>query len=284
MGILNWKGLPVLSGRAWQGVRYFSTLRMAPGWTIDTGGGKGWAPAGGASSAPFDTFNLGDHVGDDMGAVRINRQRLAAALPSEPVWLQQIHGTDVYDADMRCLIPWSDRVAKAGAALPAGVVPTADAAITQTKGRVLCIMTADCLPVLLSNDEGTIVGLAHAGWRGLAHGVLEATMAALQERVPHASWRAWIGPAISQAAFEVGDEVRQLFVEHDKQAVACFKKGRPQRWLADLPALAAQRLKNLGVSSIDLSGLCTHAERDLFYSYRRDGATGRMVTVAWLES
>lgn len=282
MGILNWKGLPVVSGTPRPGIKYFCTLRMEPGLSTRAGGAQDRSLLEGASRKPYSTFNLGDHVGDNPSAVRTNRETLASTLPSEPVWLQQVHGTEVYDADSQCLIHQPCQ-ASDERVVPAGTAPVADASVTQAAGRVLCIMTADCLPVLLHDDQGTIVGLAHAGWRGLAQGVLEVTLAALQERAPRARWQAWIGPAIGQVAFEVGDEVRHTFLHQDTRVASYFTPGRAGRWQADLAGLAAYRLKKAGVSSVECSGLCTHARPDLFYSYRRDGVTGRMATVAWLE-
>jgi len=283
VGILNWKGLPVISGNPWRGVSYFCTVRLIHRWPAVSADAAEWSPTEGASTAPFDTFNLGDHVGDEPASVHANRQRLAVTLPGTPVWLQQVHGTDVFDADSNRIISRPNQPCKASTLSQSGGDPTADAAITQTRGRVLCIMTADCLPVVLSDDKGTILGLAHAGWRGLAQGVLESTLTTMQERVPNASWRAWIGPAISQSAFEVGDEVRHIFADQDAQAAAYFLPGRPKRWQADLSGLAYHRLKKAGVTTIGMSGLCTHAHQDMFYSYRRDGRTGRMATVAWLD-
>ncbi|MDX3894295.1 peptidoglycan editing factor PgeF [Pusillimonas sp.] len=278
MGIVTRRGMPVATGSDWPGVCYFTTLRLSAA-AVDASG----TSQAGVSAAPYDTFNLGEHVGDDEQAVRSNRERLAALLPQPPIWLRQVHGIQVFDAD-------SD--ACCGDGLP----PEADAAVTSTPGRVLCIMTADCLPIVLSDLDGSVLGVAHAGWRGLAGGVLENTLAALRERAPAgAQWRAWIGPAIGQAAFEVGEEVRSAFVEHDLKSAgrhradggpggveAFFAPGRPGKWHADLAGLAVHRLKRAGVHEVLASGLCTHARSDLFYSYRRDGRTGRMATLAWL--
>ena len=266
MGIVNWQGMPVATGDEWPGLGYFTTLRLSK-----EEGAEGRSAAGhaaGASAAPYDTFNLGEHEGDEARAVAVNRERLASMLPDAPLWLKQVHGVDVFDAD---------------AGPSGGAPPEADAAITSVRGRVLCIMTADCLPVVLCDLRGSVLGAAHAGWRGLAGGVLENTLAAMQARAPADSrWRAWVGPAIGQQAFEVGEEVRSAFVGPDAAAARFFAPGRPGKWQADLAGLAEHRLKRAGIHEVQASGLCTHARTDLFYSYRRDGPTGRMATVAWL--
>lgn len=281
MGIMTWRDLPVLTGGEWPGLRYFCTLRMPLGCPI----ARDTQPSTpGASRAPYDTFNLGAHVGDDPTAVQANRARLAATLPAAPLWLDQVHGTQVLDADELALVGTSKRHRATFSESVEGAAPVADAVLSSTPGRVLAIMTADCLPVLLADDRAGVVGLAHAGWRGLAAGVLENTLLALRRRAPASSrWRAWIGPAIGQAAFEVGEEVRKAFVDNDATTASYFVPGRAHRWHADLAGLAAYRLAKLGVNLVEASGLCTYARPDLFYSYRRDGSTGRMATLAWLE-
>lgn len=288
MAVVNWQGMPVAGGTQRAGLQYFCTLRLPH----DEQSGGQSSEFAGASLAPYDTFNLGDHVGDDPQAVQANRRQLADLLPGSPVWLEQVHGVEVFDADTGLVQgkpggASASGVGRAAGGRPVGDErrPVADAAVTATPGRVLCIMTADCLPVLLVDEAATVLGLAHAGWRGLASGVLENTLAALKRRAPAgASWRAWIGPAIGQAAFEVGDEVRHAFVEHDAQAASCFEPGRRAgKWQADLAGLAMLRLKRAGVAQVESSGLCTYARSDLFFSYRRDGKTGRMATLAWLE-
>lgn len=218
---------------------------------------------GGASLAPYDTFNLGAHVGDVPQVVAHNRQLLSALMPSEPVWLQQVHGTVVVNAD------------------DASCLPQADACIARHRGAVCVVMTADCLPVLLCDDAGTVVGAAHAGWKGLAAGVIEATVAAM-DVAPH-NLMAWLGPAISQPAFEVGGEVRDLFVAHHAEAARAFLPGVGDKWLADIYLLARQRLLALGITRIHGGGLCTYSDPENFFSYRRDGVTGRMGTFIWLE-
>ncbi|MGB3288448.1 MAG: peptidoglycan editing factor PgeF [Burkholderiaceae bacterium] len=250
--------LATITGLPWKGVEYFSTTRR-----------------GGASTGPWLSLNLGLHAGDDGEHVAANRKRLGAMLPSEPVWLKQVHGADVVDADrLAGGIP--------GQAMERGV-PVADAAVTATPGRVLAIMTADCLPVVLASATGGVLGAAHAGWRGLAAGVLENTLQAMRERAPaNAQWRAWIGPAISQRHFEVGDDVHQAFVGGDPAVAVFFAEKGNGKWLADLPSIARHRLRRAGVANIELSGQCTYGQADLYYSYRREPVTGRLATLAWL--
>lgn len=219
---------------------------------------------GGVSAAPYDSLNLGDHVGDAPLAVARNRALLGALLPSEPVWLKQVHGTTVIDV----------RVAGCAA-------PEADACISRERGAVCVVMTADCLPLLLCDEQGSVVGAAHAGWRGLCDGVLEQTVAAMG--VPPRRLLAWLGPAIGPQAFEVGDEVRSAFIAKQAQAAEAFTAHAPGKWLADIYRLARLRLGALGVARIHGGGLCTVGDRERFFSYRRDGATGRMGTFIWLE-
>ncbi|MBO9352739.1 peptidoglycan editing factor PgeF [Bordetella petrii] len=245
-------GLPVITGPQWPGVRYFCTTR-----------------AGGAGVAPHDTLNLGLRAGDHPDTVRENRRRVRAAVPADPLWLRQVHGADVVDADGR---------------LPDE--PAADASVTAAPGRVLAIMVADCLPVFITDLDGTVAGAAHAGWRGLAGGVLERTLERLRAKAPHArGWRAWIGPGIGPGAFEVGDDVRAAFAAGGADALAHFaaRPAMPGKWLADLPALALLRLRRAGVEDAHASGLCTVADPERFFSYRRDGVTGRMALLAWRE-
>lgn len=240
-----------VSGLPWAGVQYLCTTR-----------------SGGVSAPPWESFNLGQHVGDDPQAVKDNRARLRLALPAAPLWLEQVHGTAVWNAD------------DAATSVP----PQADAAVTTRPGRVLAIMTADCLPVVMADVQGRVLGLAHAGWRGLAAGVLENTLAAMREQVPDASaWRAWIGPGISQAHFEVGDEVYQAFVERDARLAMYFVADPSRgRWRADLPSIARHRLFHAGVQQIECCGRCTYEDKHHFYSYRRQANTGRQATLAWL--
>lgn len=220
---------------------------------------------GGVSEQPYDSLNLGDHVGDSPLAVAKNRQLFADLVPSEPVWLDQVHGLTVANADA------------------AGCLPQADACIARQPGSVCVVMTADCLPVLLCDDKGTVVGAVHAGWRGLCNGVIERTVAAMA--VPGPDLMAWLGPAIGPAAFEVGGEVRDAFIAAQPQAAQAFAAAPDGngKYLADLFLLARQRLEAMGIGRIYGGGLCTHADAQRFYSYRRDGATGRMGTFIWLE-
>jgi YfiH family protein len=236
--------------------------------------------SGGVSTAPYASLNLGDHVGDGAASVAENRRRLAVAaeLPSQPVWLRQVHGTTVADLDV------ADRGATdldaAGIDAAAGVAP-ADAAFTRRRGRVCAILTADCLPILLAADSGGVVAAAHAGWRGLAGGVIEATVQALA--VPPAKLMAWLGPAIGPQHFEVGAEVREALLKGDLGAEAAFTATARGRFMADLDALAQRRLAALGVGRIYGGGRCTYAEADRYFSHRRDGMTGRQATLIWLE-
>lgn len=219
---------------------------------------------GGISAAPYDTFNLGSHVGDDPRVVAHNRQLLAPYLPTEPVWLEQVHGTTVANADA------------------ASCVPQADACIASHRGAVCAVMTADCLPLLLCDEAGTVVGAVHAGWKGLAAGVIEATVKAMNV-APH-KLMAWLGPAIGAEAFEVGEDVRAAFMAHDATAAAGFAPhGIQGKYLADINLLARQRLNALGVTRIHGGNFCTYHQKDRFFSYRRDGVTGRMGTLIWLE-
>ena len=237
------------------GVRALSTLR-----------------GGGASAAPYASLNLGDHVGDAAACVAENRRRLAAAagLPAEPVWLRQVHGANVVDLDAAGLDGARDGI------------PAADAAVSRRPGRVCAILTADCLPILLAADSGDWVAAAHAGWRGLAGGVIEAAVSA--SPAAPAALMAWLGPAIGPAHFEVGGEVREALLAGDLGGAAAFTPNARGRYLADLSELARRRLKALGVSRIYGGGECTCARGDRYFSHRRDGVTGRQATLIWLET
>ncbi|MDO8261920.1 MAG: peptidoglycan editing factor PgeF [Gallionella sp.] len=225
---------------------------------------------GGVSVAPYDSLNLGDHVGDAPLAVERNRMLLNTLLPSEPVWLEQVHGTVVANADMADCLPQ---------ACPEHS-RRADACIARHRAAVCVVMTADCLPVLLCDKQGSVVGAAHAGWRGLAAGVIEATVQAMN--VPPQNLMAWLGPAISQNAFEVGEEVRAAFVAAHPQAASAFAVGQSGKWLADIYALARIRLNALGITQIYGGNYCTYRESEKFFSYRRNGVTGRMGSFIWL--
>lgn len=221
--------------------------------------------AGGVSAAPFDALNLATHVGDDPQAVAANRRRFCEILQldREPQWLRQVHGRDA----VRLPAPDAE--------------PQADAAWTTQPGVACAVLTADCLPVLLSAVDGSVVGAAHAGWRGLADGVLEATLDAMA--TPPARLQAWLGAAIGPAAFEVGPEVRARFVDDDPALAACFAQGAGDRWFADLYALARARLRRAGVAAIYGGGRCTFRESAAYFSYRRDARCGRMASAIWID-
>ncbi len=219
---------------------------------------------GGVSTKPYATLNLGSHVRDDPQAVATNRALLSQHTPTEPLWLTQVHGKTVVNA--ACTCPHAE----------------ADASIARMAYRICAIMTADCLPVLFCDKKGTAVGAAHAGWRGLNEGVLEATVRAMQ--TPAGEILAWLGPTIGPDAFEVGAEVRAAFIAHDNAAASAFHPGSSEgKWLADLYQLARQRLATCGVTQIYGGDRCTFTEHETFFSYRRDGTTGRMASLIWLE-
>lgn len=220
--------------------------------------------AGGVSVGEFSSLNLADHVGDRAEAVAENRLRLRRALdlPGEPVWLRQVHGTAV-------TVVGEDEPAEA------------DASVCFERNRVLAILTADCLPLLFTDRAGTVVGAAHAGWRGLAAGVIEAVV--LRMRRDPSDLLAWLGPAIGPAAFEVGGEVRQALLDADPGAEAAFQPNARGRWQADLFGLAGRRLAALGVAAVSGGGLCTHADATRFFSHRRDGRTGRIASLIWMD-
>lgn len=237
---------------------------LIPDWPAPRGvGALSTTRNGGVSVPPWASLNLGEHVGDDPDAVQANRERLASRLPGEPAWLTQVHGTRCVDA--------------------ASVEPgaRADAAISRTPGVVCAVQTADCLPILLCDEEATVVGVAHAGWRGLSAGVIESAVGAME--VPGARLMAWLGPAIGPEAFEVGDEVRAAFLAQDPRARSAFRSLREGKWLCDLYALARQRLAALGVCRVTGADFCTVRDAGRFFSYRRDGRTGRMASLIWLE-
>lgn len=218
--------------------------------------------AGGVSQAPFDSFNLGDHVGDEPAAVAENRRRLEQAQGCRPAWLSQVHGIEVVEAD-------PSRVA------------TADASWSATPGIACAVLTADCLPALFCDRAGTRVAAAHAGWRGLAGGVLEATLDKLA--VPAAEVLVWLGPAIGPQAFEVGPEVREAFMADQAEAAAAFVPSvNAGRYMADIYQLARIRLAARGVTAVYGGGLCTFSDAERFYSYRRNPRTGRQASLVWL--
>lgn len=240
------------------GVVAFTTLRHGPG----------------VSAAPFDRFNLGARCGDDPAAVATNRQALRAGLglPSHPHWLQQVHGTAVLRVEAPLTAP-----------RPPEQEPQADAAVTAVPGAVLAILTADCLPVVFAARDGTEVAIAHAGWQGLANGVLEATLAAM-----HTAPRellAWIGPCAGPARYEVGRDVFDAFTAPDPDARAAFVPTREGHWRVDLPALARRRLAAAGMAPQAVHGgeLCTISDPGRFFSHRRDRRSGRIATIAWID-
>jgi len=223
---------------------------------------------GGVSESPYDSLNLGDHVGDSVTVVASNRLLLKrqCALPVEPLWLKQNHGIVAVDAAV------------------ASGVPVADASFSHQVNKVCAVMTADCLPLLLCDQAGSVVAAVHAGWRGLADGVIEASVKAMGGSPSRLM--AWLGPAIGPEVFEVGDEVRQQFMAVDPQAAEAFQPSDPSspqgRWLADIYLLARQRLSGLGIEQIYGGHCCTYTDEERFYSYRRDGVTGRMASLIWL--
>ena len=218
---------------------------------------------GGVSSAPYDSLNLGMHVGDVASDVAQNRKQLAdaLALPADPSWIEQTHSVNVVTLERD-----SER--------------RADGAITREPGRVAVVMTADCLPILLCNHEGTEVAAVHAGWRGLQAGIIQASLATMQSSA--AQLLAWIGPGISQSHFEVGADVRDAFLAANPAAAPYFSANRPQHWLCDLAGLAEAVLREAGVESVSRSAYCTYRDADRFYSYRREATTGRMASLIWI--
>ena len=226
-----------------------------------TSGGVYGADVSGAE-ASAGGLNLGDHVGDDPLAVARNRLRL----PVAPAWLSQVHGIAVVRAET----------------IAAGCVPVADAAYTTQAGVACAVLTADCLPILVADRAGRVVGAAHAGWRGLHAGVSAQLVQAMRAAVPDAELVAWLGPCIGPRAFEVGPEVRDAFMTRWPQAGAAFTAGIGDRWLADLPRLARMALAELGIDEVGGGQWCTVEDPARFYSYRRDGVTGRFASVIWI--
>ncbi|HLR30216.1 MAG TPA: peptidoglycan editing factor PgeF [Paenalcaligenes sp.] len=244
----------VVSGQHIPGVTYFATTRIA-----------------GHSQGPWASWNLGAHCGDDSRAVRDNRAQLQSLLPGSVHWLRQVHGTEVVELkkNMR----------------PTPMPITADAAFTRDTGCVLAVLTADCLPIVITDIHARVLGIAHAGWRGLAQGVLQQLAAHMQRYTAAQQWQAWIGPAIRQPHFEVGEDVYRSFTQQTPQDAQFFRYLRPGKWLADLAGLASVRLQRsfTGQVVVHDSLQCTYALEDQFFSYRRDRITGRLATVAWLD-
>jgi YfiH family protein len=272
---------------------------------------------GGVSTGPYAGLNLATHVGDDPGQVAANRQRLVAALnlPAKPLWLEQVHGTEVLVIDGQTMtaeqapscsgmgaaasvfadeqVGFSNGAGKAHKHqmmenaerdfrdTEIAQAPCADASLTHEPGHVCAVLTADCLPVLLCERHGRAVAAAHAGWRGLLAGVIERTVEGLAQSPENIA--AWLGPAIGPRAFEVGPEVREAFLARDAAAAAAFKPSLGGAWLADLYSLARQRLAQVGVNAISGGDFCTFSDPARFYSYRLDGRTGRMASLIWLE-
>jgi len=222
--------------------------------------------AGGVSKGPYASLNLAEHVGDDPAHVAENRRRLRLALdlPGEPLWLSQVHGCEVADA----------RSGSSGC--------EADAAYADMPDKVCAVLTADCLPVLITNRSANRIAAVHAGWRGLAEGVIEAALGRFPD--PPSQLLAWLGPAIGPQVFEVGEEVRAVFVGLNAAAGECFVPNRSGRWLADIYALARQRLMAANVGFVGGGEYCTVTDATRFYSYRRDGVTGRMASLIWIDS
>jgi len=219
--------------------------------------------AGGVSGGAYASFNIGDLTADDPAAIAENKRRLRALLPSHPRWLRQVHSAQVVPADT------------------VDSPPEADASYTRSRAVVCAVKAADCMPVLLTDRAGSVVGAAHAGWRGLCHGVVENTVEAM--RADPESLMAYLGPAIGPQAFEVGDEVREAFCAVDPGASTAFRPGRPGKWYADLFELGRQRLARAGVRAVYGGGQCTYTDMARYYSHRRNPATGRMAALVWLE-
>jgi YfiH family protein len=264
---IDWPDLPA-------GVGVLSTLRSG-GFSVGRYGAGGSCvvagdldPATAASSHHGGGLNLGLHVGDDPMAVEQNRRLLRTLLPAEPAWLTQVHGTRVLDLSFDCDLPGP---------------PEADASIASRPDRVCTIMSADCLPVLLADCRGTQVGAVHAGWRGLARGVIEQTVAAMRASGAD-QLTAWLGPAIGPEAFEVGIEVRRAFAHLGAQAEAAFTPvpDKADKFLADLAGLARMVLRQAGVPLVSGGRDCTVSDPTKFYSFRRDQVTGRMASLIWI--
>ena len=220
----------------------------------------------GVSEGAYTSLNLAMHVADTPSHVQANRESLKSQLelPTEPLWLNQVHGYNVVDASLEYT-----------------TAPESDASFCNKPGKVCSVMTADCLPVLICNRQGNKVAAAHAGWRGLADGVIESTIAAMEEK--HSELLVWLGPAIGPQAFEVGEEVRDVFVNSLPMSADAFQQNRQGRYLADIYLLARLRLRNMGVNCVFGGDYCTYTDAQRFYSYRRDDTTGRQASLIWFD-
>lgn len=227
----------------------------------------------GSSQGVYSSYNLAQHVGDDPLHVQKNRQQLVKQLnlPAEPLWLEQVHGTEVINAAQMATQPQTN--------IDQRIPPRADASYSTHASTVCAVMTADCLPVLVCNRKGNKVAAAHAGWRGLAAGVIETTILALNEEPSEIL--VWLGPAIGPRVFEVGEDVRNAFVDELAVSENAFKVSRPGHYLADIYQLARLRLKRLGMDAVYGGGYCTYTDKDRFYSYRREAKTGRQASLIW---
>jgi polyphenol oxidase len=249
---------------------------IVPDWPVDGRVGAAVTTrVGGVSTGAWGDadgrgigLNLGAHVGDEPRHVAENRRRLQQAVPGPVHWLEQVHGTRVH---------WVEGP-------PGPTPPVADAAITSVRGQVLAVMTADCLPVLLADRQGRCIGVAHAGWRGLSAGIVEATVEAMRQRLgPQAALLAWLGPAIGPDAFEVGGDVREAFCAADPAAGSAFRPGpMPGKWFCNLYRLARLRLRSVGIDTAGGGDRCTLLEPEAFFSHRRDRVTGRFASLVWL--
>ncbi len=247
---------------------------LVPDWAAERVGALMTTRHGGVSTGPFASFNLRAAIGDDPGAVAANQRRLAEVIGATPMWLNQVHGA---------------RVVRLTAADARGDPPfyAADACITTEPGVACCVQVADCLPVLFAAADGRVVGAAHAGWRGLAAGVLEATLGALTQaaRCAPGDVHAWLGPCIGPGQFEAGPDVLEAFgVASPANPFGRFKPAAQGKWWADLPALATDRLRAAGVLAISGGSWCTASNASRFFSFRRDRVTGRMAAAVWIEA
>lgn len=237
----------------------------SPDWPLPAGVEARYTTReGGVSAAPWDSFNLGDACGDDAQAVAANRRRLIeeGGLPAAPQWLRQVHG--------RGVLRWPQ---------PTASCREADASVTTAAGVVCVVLAADCLPVLFCREDGGEVAAAHAGWRGLAGGVLDATVAAMA--APPAALHAWLGPCIGPRAFQVRGDVRSAFLDLSTEDADAFIEQGEGHWLADLAELAERRLRRLGLRHVRRSGACTYSQPAQYFSHRRDGISGRQAALIW---